>query len=161
MRNDTMSAPMSREEFGAAMKTVMESGGTWPRDNMPAVQRAAEQIIAHDAALRAALAAAERERDDWHATVKAITDEWNEECPAECDSFAHVEDCAAVSIASAMRDRRKRAEAAEARAVSARQDALEEAAKVCEANYAMWGEAIAPLIRALAPRRDDEQRPDA
>ena len=118
MTDDPMPAPMTREEFEAAVVAYAEAIVAWRQDENCGADPAGVwyTLLAHDAALRAALAAAERERDDWHATVKAITDEWNEECPAGCDSFAHVEDCAAVSIASAMRDRRKRAEVAEARA---------------------------------------------
>lgn len=47
----------------------------------------------------------EAERDKWHNLVKSLCDEWNDECPPGCDSYAHEDDCGATSITVAMRKR--------------------------------------------------------
>lgn len=65
-------------------------------------------------AARAALSVAEKSARDWEATCKSICDEWNEDCEDECDSYAHEQNCAATSIIEAMKQRRVRAEKAEA-----------------------------------------------
>lgn len=80
------------------------------------------RVVRKDAESR--LREVEAERDRWHSLVKSLCDEWNDECPPGCDSYAHEDDCGATSITVAMR---KRGE--EIAALRAERDALVPLAK--------------------------------
>lgn len=55
----------------------------------------------------------EKERDNWHAVVKDICDEWKEACLPTCDSFGHDEKCAGTYIKNAMKEKNDRIAALE------------------------------------------------
>lgn len=76
MRNDPMSAPMSREEF-----TVVLSRVTFPL--LPASMGDQDLLLANDAALRAALAAAEARIAQLEDGLRAVWESYDGRDPLE------------------------------------------------------------------------------